>query len=179
MARFQHPLDSISVAAPCKANWDDMIGTDRSRFCGQCSLNVYNLSGMTRREAEDLISQSEGRLCVRFFRRTDGTILTQNCPVGFAAAKARVRKWGTAVLTATLGFMSGVGAFVGFGLAAGGDSSNIGGHTMGTMAAPVRPHIQGEMTMGGIVSPEVENETLGKVRIHDLGRIQIRPRRTR
>ncbi len=53
-----------------------MIGGDRVRFCGQCQLNVYNLSAMSRYEAESLIARTEGRLCVRFFRRKDGSILT-------------------------------------------------------------------------------------------------------
>src|SRR3954452_5823731 len=38
-------LESIRIASPCKANWDDMVGDERARFCGQCAKNVYNLSG--------------------------------------------------------------------------------------------------------------------------------------
>jgi hypothetical protein len=92
-----------------------MIGTDRARFCGQCSLNVYNLSAMTAQEAEDLISRTEGRLCVRFFRRADGSVLTQNCPVGFAAVRARLKRRATAVVTGVMTFLSGVGLFSVFG----------------------------------------------------------------
>jgi len=44
MARFRNPLDHVRIAAPCPADWDRMLGNDRVRFCGQCSLNVYNLS---------------------------------------------------------------------------------------------------------------------------------------
>jgi hypothetical protein len=54
-----------------------------------CRLNVFNLSGMTREEAEALIRSKEGRLCVRFFKRDDGTVLTQDCPVGFPARARR------------------------------------------------------------------------------------------
>jgi len=68
-----------------------MIGTDRVRFCGQCSLNVYNLSAMSREDASELVSRAEGRLCVGFFRRADGTILTRDCPVGLRAARAAAR----------------------------------------------------------------------------------------
>ena len=57
-----------------------MSGDDRVRFCGDCKLNVYNLAGMTRREATELIEGNEGRLCVRFFRRKDGTFVTRDCP---------------------------------------------------------------------------------------------------
>jgi hypothetical protein len=64
-----------------------MKGDDRVRFCSQCSLNVYNLSSMKPEEAESLVQQHEGRLCVRFYRRRDGTVLTGDCPVGLRAAR--------------------------------------------------------------------------------------------
>src|ERR1044071_10203795 len=67
------PLTNIKVAAPCKTEWKWMYGNARVRFCPQCSLNVYNLSAMSKEEAERLILQTEGRLCVRFYRRKDGT----------------------------------------------------------------------------------------------------------
>src|SRR5262245_57629306 len=82
-------LDNIQVAAPCSASWEEMAGDERVRFCEQCLLHVYNLSGMSRRQAEALVRQHEGRLCVRFYRRLDGTVLTDNCPVGLRAARRR------------------------------------------------------------------------------------------
>ena len=59
-----------------------MEGDDRVRFCGECELNVYNLSSMTEDEALKLVEEREGRLCVRFYQREDGTVLTSDCPVG-------------------------------------------------------------------------------------------------
>jgi hypothetical protein len=67
-----------------------MEGDDRVRHCEACKKNVYNLSGMTRSEAEALVTGSEGRVCVRFYRRPDGTMLTQNCPVGVMAIRKRM-----------------------------------------------------------------------------------------
>ncbi|MCW3097321.1 MAG: hypothetical protein JWL77_2939 [Chthonomonadaceae bacterium] len=83
-------LGSVRVASPCKASWERMEGDDRVRHCEACKKNVYNLSGMTRSEAEALVAGSEGRLCVRFYRRPDGTMLTQNCPVGVMAIRKRM-----------------------------------------------------------------------------------------
>jgi hypothetical protein len=83
-------LGSVRIAAPCKASWERMEGDDRVRHCEACKKNVYNLSGMTRSEAEALVKGSEGRLCVRFYRRPDGTMLTQNCPVGVMAIRKRM-----------------------------------------------------------------------------------------
>lgn len=82
-------LDLIEVASPCPASWDEMIGDERVRFCQQCKLQVYNLSQMTRAQAEEFVARREGRTCVRFYRRTDGTVLTRDCPVGLRALKRR------------------------------------------------------------------------------------------
>lgn len=114
MPKFTSPLDEVRIAAPCPADWGKMVGDERVRFCGSCNLHVYNLSGMTRREAESLVTSNEGRLCVRFHRRADGTILTRNCPVGLSAVRRRVARVGGSVLSAALGFFAGLG--LNFGL---------------------------------------------------------------
>ena len=117
MPKYTSPLEGVRVAAPCPADWDRMVGDERARFCDRCSLHVYNLSGMTRREAEALITNAEGRLCVRYYSRPDGTILTQNCPVGLRAIRQKVTRVAGAFLSAVLGFFTGVGINFGFGAA--------------------------------------------------------------
>ena len=82
-------LDSVSIAAPCKASWDQMVGDDHVRFCGQCEKNVYNLSSLPREEAEALLAAKEGKMCVRLFKREDGTVLTSDCPVGVKKRRRR------------------------------------------------------------------------------------------
>jgi hypothetical protein len=59
-----------------------MGGDDRVRYCPECKLSVYNFSEMTDSEVKQIVAQREGRLCARFFKRSDGTLLTRNCPVG-------------------------------------------------------------------------------------------------
>lgn len=59
-----------------------MDGDERVRFCRECSRNVYNLSAMSAPEACRLVAEREGRVCVRFYQRRDGTVLTSDCPVG-------------------------------------------------------------------------------------------------
>lgn len=89
-ARLRLPiLDNIRVASPCPAKWEDMSGDERSRHCAQCDKSVFNLSGMTRDEAEALIIAKQGKLCVRYFQRKDGTILTQDCVVGISKKRKR------------------------------------------------------------------------------------------
>jgi hypothetical protein len=75
-------LENVRIAAPCNASWEEMTGDARVRFCGHCRKNVYNLSAMPRAEAELLLEEREGRICVRLYKRTDGTVLTADCPVG-------------------------------------------------------------------------------------------------
>ena len=119
-------LEGLRVASPCKADWNAMAGDERVRFCGQCQKNVYNLSGMARAEAEALVHGAEGKLCIRMFRRADGTVLTGDCPDGVSRKRRR-----------RLAIVAGSGALAtasAFGLAA----STV---TMGARAPR-------EMTMG-------------------------------
>jgi hypothetical protein len=66
-----------------------MKGDGQVRHCSDCNLSVYNFSAMTEREIQRLLFAKNGRLCARWYRRRDGTILATDCPVGF---RARVRK---------------------------------------------------------------------------------------
>jgi hypothetical protein len=88
-------LDNVRIATPCTADWDEMTGDARVRFCGKCEKNVYNVSAMTRDEAEALIRDKEGRLCIRMYQRKDGTVITADCPVGVRRARLRHRIWAT------------------------------------------------------------------------------------
>lgn len=102
-------LEDIRIASPCNASWDAMKGDDRVRFCGSCEKNVFNLSNMSREDAEALLEKTEGRVCVRYYRRRDGTVLTQDCPVGLRAVRRRLALIG-AGLAAGLGLLA---AFLG------------------------------------------------------------------
>jgi hypothetical protein len=89
-ARARLPvLDNVSVAAPCTASWDAMTGNERVRHCATCNKDVYNLSSMTRDEAEALLVETRGELCGRYYRRADGTILTSDCGVGVTRQRRR------------------------------------------------------------------------------------------
>lgn len=102
-------LDTLKIASPCPADWDAMTGDDRVRHCSECRLSVYNLSEMTREEAEALIEETEGRLCVRLYQRADGTVITRDCPVGAGKKKRRAAFIG-AVLGGLMTLLAGAGA---------------------------------------------------------------------
>lgn len=87
-------LASLKIAAPCNADWDTMVGTERERFCSSCALNVYNISSMGSLEAERFLAERAGsKVCVQFFRRKDGTILSDNCPKGLRAMRDRSKQF--------------------------------------------------------------------------------------
>lgn len=110
MTKQADSLDRLRIATPCSIGWEKMKGTEQVRFCEQCQLNVYNISGMTRKQAVALITQTEGRICARFYRRADGTILTRDCPVGLRARGRRMARIAGAAATALMSFcLSAVG----------------------------------------------------------------------
>lgn len=86
-----------------------MPGNARRRYCGQCKLNVYNLSGTSAQEAEKLLLESEENLCVRFFQRTDATVITKDCPIGWQALKKRFSRAATAFVSILFGLLGGIG----------------------------------------------------------------------
>lgn len=99
-------LDQIRIASPCPVSWEQMPGDNRVRFCGECQLNVYDLGELSRTEAEELLSTTEGRLCGRLYRRTDGTLITKDCPVGLRAARRRVVRVATAAFATLVSLCS-------------------------------------------------------------------------
>lgn len=102
-------LSRVEIASPCPAKWAEMTGDSVTRLCAQCDHNVHNLSAMTNDEAESFLRARVGaeRTCVRIFRRTDGTILTQDCPVGIALWRKRARFAAGRVAAALLFLVTG------------------------------------------------------------------------
>jgi hypothetical protein len=147
-------LDNIEIATPCSASWNDMQGDERKRYCGDCKLHVFNLSAMTRGEAEDLLQGATGRVCARIFKRADGTLLTADCGPVRAAIRRRLRRMRVAA-SAMLGF------FASLAMGCGGDASGTGGLKLPDgLPGPKVEHPEPTM---GIVCPEPEMELMGDV----------------
>lgn len=158
-------LQHVSIASPCEARWDDMLGDDKVRHCSLCAKNVHNLSAMTREEAEEFVrsKQQHRRACIRFYQRSDGTILTRDCPRGVAAARAKLAR-AAGRIAAVLGLTGLVAAAA---EATGSHGRGVGG--CGRMAArnstavrwitnrlnppPPQTLIMGKMRMGEMVAP--------------------------
>jgi hypothetical protein len=103
-------LDDVSVASPCDVSWSNMEGDSDVRHCGSCKKHVYNLSMMSRAEAEAVLlaaKATEG-ICVRLYRRADGTVITDDCPIG----ERRRRFWRRTRGIAAAGILLALGGIV-------------------------------------------------------------------
>lgn len=173
MSAAKVKLDVLAVKNPCPESWDAMSGDDAVRFCGLCRMNVYNLSAMTRAEAEHVVATREGRLCVRFYRRADGTVTTVDCaPQRFLAMRRAARQTltaGAALLASLLTLVFGLGLFrfsgvdvsswlqdtaIGKIAKAGGlmEPEVVMGEEM-MMGEPAMDHVE---RMGGVEAPPIE-----------------------
>jgi hypothetical protein len=145
-------LERLRIASPCKASWDDMLGDERVRFCGQCQKNVYNLSGMRRDEATALVKERTGEICVRMYRREDGTVLTTDCPVG--AKKKNVRR--LVVLAAGGGALAMAGASLYSQTMGEADGRYLAGAIEAVPREPVQGTPEAPAIMGSTSVPFVE-----------------------
>ena len=185
MSKFDSPLNNIKIASPCSADWNAMYGDDRKRFCGDCKLNVYNLSGMTRDEAETLVTNAEGRLCVRSYQRADGTVITADCPVGWAKIKARTKVYATAIASLLVAMFSGVLLVSMFSK---NKTSTLGRlpipfttpspqMMLGAVVSPTRP-LMGEVVQGDISGPSItpKKKTMTQVGAVDpIRKVSVNP----
>ncbi len=152
---YNPQLEKIKIAAPCTAEWRWMYGNDRVRFCSQCNLNVYNLSALTTGQAEDLIRNTEGRLCVRFYRRKDGSIITQNCPQGLQVIKDKFNRTRARIVAALLTFFGSLGLLWWLKSELAPPSIIMGSIAVDNRLPIIRPAIIGEPIMGDIAPPEM------------------------
>jgi len=153
------PLHTLKVASPCHAEWDEMQGDDQVRFCGGCRKNVYNLSEMPRDEAQALVNRLKGRLCVRFYTRADGTLLTQDCPVGLRAVRRKLVK--------KLSYAAALLLSCASGLVRGMGPAQAVTHAKKHAIAPPR-HLAGKIvpphhTLGKPIAPPLLRATMGDI----------------
>lgn len=95
-------LDRISVANPCEMAWEEMQGDAQKRYCGYCDKHVYNLSQMSRREAENLLRATNGKLCARFERNADGRIHTMDEPIALPRFNQKFLRLAATTMSAAL-----------------------------------------------------------------------------
>ncbi len=134
----QGVLSKIVIKTPCSERWSRMNGDDKRRFCARCKKSVYNLSAMSKEEAEQLLT-SNGKICVRMYRRRDGTVLTSECGPG------RRRRWTINSLLILF-----VGTVLGF-LHVRQGAADENRQLMGKIALEDPPVKMGEIVMGDVM----------------------------
>ena len=91
-------LGVVKRASPCRQSWDTMEGDERVRRCGGCGRTVYELERLDSEQARALLLEHEGRpMCVRYWQRADGRLMTYDCPDRGRRARARLRLTALAV----------------------------------------------------------------------------------
>jgi hypothetical protein len=101
-------LHNLTIPSPCTADWNSMVGNDQVRFCEHCSLDVHNLSVMTRNQAQRLVARSNGRLCVRYHSDSRGKPLTLPLAQKLHRINRRVSRIAAGAFGATLSITSAV-----------------------------------------------------------------------
>jgi hypothetical protein len=105
------PVDRIEIQTPCSVPWDSMYGDERIRHCGSCRKNVYNIALLTRAQATALIASREP-VCLRIYRRPDGTVVTNDCWSRLRAARRR-GMWAFLVMLVIVAWAQVAAMFVG------------------------------------------------------------------
>ncbi len=163
-------LNDLQIASPCSVPWATMGETDSDavRFCGQCSKKVYDISQLTTAEAGLLIQQGEAggnMACMQLYRRFDGTVITDDCPVGLRRIRDSWRRLKSSAAAALALFCVSIPAFA---------QNNIRAEK-GKVAIPSEQEraLRGEPVMlggkpmmsqptGGMVAPNVINPAADK-----------------
>ena len=79
------------VPNPCPESWDALTPEERGHFCATCQTKVWDLSSMTKAEADALVQELDGDLCVSYRERADGSVAHRPEPlVPLARLRARL-----------------------------------------------------------------------------------------
>ena len=92
----------------CHISWSDLEGASNTRrHCTACSRDVFNISAMTRQQAQQVIDEHQERgLCVRFVKR-DGQIVHKGDPLEqLRSQRTGVRRLLAVALIGQAGFLA-------------------------------------------------------------------------
>lgn len=103
-------LDRIEITSPCNADWDEMTGSEQIRYCTECNKYVYNLSAMTRRDAEELVATRRSQMCTRMTRDLNGGTITVDSLPPVRLLGRRPGPIASTVVSTILSIAPGVGA---------------------------------------------------------------------
>jgi len=137
-------INNLRIASPCPMLWSDMQLTPEEavRFCGDCRKNVYDVSKMSATETALLLQKAEvsgTSMCMQLYQRADGTIITDDCPVGLRRIRDAWRK----VRSVAAAFVVFIGAQSVFAQEKDSSTENKPRPSRGSVSIP----------MGGAIAP--------------------------
>lgn len=153
-------LSKVTLEKPCSQNWDEMVGDERERFCNMCSLNVYNLSSMTRDEAEEFLQvRNDGSVCLNYISDAEGKVITDNVPRPLRPLRDRLQP----LLRVASSFVAAFGLFATGVLA---QEQRLGGKPcVPTKNQNVQPHQTQPMLGAPPVLSQAEQEAMNAEKI--------------
>ena len=172
-------VDNLRIASPCDASWSEMTGDDRARFCGQCDKHVYDLTTMGPEEIVDLIEETEGKFCGRLYKRRDGTVLTEDCPVGWARVVKQARRKTYRAIALAVGLSASAMSLFAFGSSRRDGWFGPDGPVSAVLTS-IEEKIDPPVTMGIVAPPEsmkppqVTPEPV-EIEMFEMGDIAIEP----
>ena len=104
-------LHTVTIPTDCHVSWDSMRGDERTRHCSTCNQTVFNLSSMTASEAAELLTSNGYNVCIRLYRRPDGSVVTRDCEEALSTRKPQMVRRVVAALAAWLGITLVSGCF--------------------------------------------------------------------
>ena len=84
-------LEAIEIPNPCPMLWENLDGEGRKRFCQDCGKHVHDLSALTRVEAEELLTQTDAKICISYEQTPDGGIKTKDFTEVFFCSRESIR----------------------------------------------------------------------------------------
>jgi hypothetical protein len=94
------PRTALRIQTPCTKTWEQLSGCGAKRFCSECSLHVHDAKQLTREQAERLVAESTGALCMRMQFDPIGAPLFLDTPtrcieseVTRSSVTARATRW--------------------------------------------------------------------------------------
>jgi hypothetical protein len=122
---------------------------------------------MTSADAAELLRKSGGKICVRFYQRPDGTVMTKDCPVGLHAVRQRFARTASA-LVGSVAFACGAANF--FTRPRSEQPALIrwvmdmlSPATMGAPTEPVPPHVIQKRWLDLPVQPRVKGTPAARI----------------
>lgn len=131
----------LQIKTPCPKTWDQLSGDNAKRFCSECSLHVHNATALTRREALELVSNANERVCMRMELDSCGAPVYRDSR---SKLPGRVGRWALTTAAALLAACHR-GASVGAGEA---PTPNAGTTQNSTVMGKVRqPEVVGDVAV--------------------------------